>query len=41
MKGSLKINTPITSKFDRFKMWDILFCKNNIRVKNKDPRVYV
>jgi hypothetical protein len=41
MKGPLKVDNPITSRIDRFKIWAIFFCKNNIRVENKDPRMYV
>ena len=41
MKGSSKVDNPITSKVDKFKMRAIIFCKNNIGAKNKDPRMYV
>ena len=41
MKGSLKIDNPIISKVDRFKMWAIPFCKNYMRAENKDPWMYV
>jgi hypothetical protein len=41
MKSSLKVDNPMTSKIDRYKIWAILFCRNNIRAKNKDPRMYV
>ena len=41
MKGPLKLNNSITSKVYRFEIWIIPFCKNNIRAKNKDPRMYV
>lgn len=41
MKGPLKVKTPITSKSNRFKMWEIFFCENNIRTENKDPWMYV
>ena len=41
MKGPLKVDNPIASKVGRFKMWAILFCKNNIGVENKDPRMYI
>ena len=41
MKGPLKINNPITSKIDRYKIWAIHFCQNNIGSQNKDPRMYV
>ena len=39
MKGSLKVDGLITSKVDRFQMWAIPFCKNNIRAENKDPKM--
>jgi hypothetical protein len=39
MKGPLKVNNPITNKVDKFKMWAIYFCKTNVSIENKDPRV--
>ena len=33
MKGPLKVDNPITSKIDRYKIWAIPFCKNNIGVE--------
>ena len=41
MKGALKVDSPITIKLNRLKIWDILFCKNNVGAKIKDPRMYV
>ena len=41
MKGPSKVDNPITTNVDRFKMWAIPFCKNNIGAENKDPRMYV
>ena len=41
MKGLLKVDNPITNKMDRYKIWAIHFCKNNIRAEDKDPRMYV
>ena len=41
MKGPWKVNNLITSKIGKYKIWAILFCKNNKRVVNKDPRMYV
>ena len=41
MKGSSKVDNPITSKIDKNKIWVIPFCKNNIRAEYKDPRMYV
>ena len=41
MKGPFNVDNPITSMVNRFKMWAIIFCKNNIRAENKDPRLYV
>lgn len=40
MKSPLKVDNPITSKVDRYKMWAIPFCKNKIGVGNKDPRMH-
>ena len=40
MKGPLKIDNPITSNIDRYKLRAIFFSKNNIGAKNKDPRMY-
>ena len=34
MKGPLKVDNPITSLVDKFKMWAIPFRKNNIEVEN-------
>ena len=39
MKGPLKVDNLITSKIDGYRI--PFFCKNNIGVENKDPRVYV
>ena len=41
MKGALKVDNLIISKIDRYEIWVIPFCKNNMRVENKDPRMYV
>ena len=41
MKGPLKVDNPITSKIDGYKIWAIPFCKNNITAKYKDSRMYV
>ena len=41
MKGPLKVDTPITSKIDRYKIRAIPFSKNNIGAENKEPRMYV
>ena len=41
MKVPLKIDISFTSMIDRYKIWAIPFCKNNIRDENKDPRIYV
>ena len=41
MKGPLKVDNPITSNVGGFKMWVILFYKNNIWAENKDPKMYV
>ena len=41
MKGPSRIDSPITSKVDRYKMWAILFCKNDRGAKNKEYRIYV
>ena len=35
MKGPLKVDNPITSKIDGFKMWAIHFCKNNMKTKKR------
>ena len=41
IKGPLKVNNLITSKIDKYKIRTILFCRNNIGVENKDPRMCV
>jgi hypothetical protein len=41
MYGPLKVDNPTTRKIDRYKIWAIPFCKNNIGVENKDHRMYV
>ena len=41
MKGPLKVDNPITSKIDKYKTRAFLFCKNNVKVENKDPRMYI
>ena len=41
MKGALKVDNPITSKIDRYKIWAIIFCKYYIRAENKNPRMFV
>ena len=40
INGPIKADKSITSKINRYKTWVILFCKNNLRVENKDPRMY-
>ena len=40
MKAPLKVDNPITSKIDGFKIRGF-FYKNNIGVENKDSRMYV
>ena len=41
MNGPLKVDNPNTNKIDMYKLWAILFCKNEIRAENKDLRMYV
>ena len=41
MKGPLKVDIPISSMIERYQLWAIPFCKNNIGAENKDPRIYV
>lgn len=41
MKGPSKVDNHITSKVDRFKVCAIFKNYNNIRVENKDPKIYV
>jgi hypothetical protein len=40
-KGPSEVDNLSTSKLDRYKVWAIHFCKINIGVENKDPRIYV
>ena len=40
-KGPSKVDNPITNRIYRYKIWGILFCKNNVGAENKDPRMYV
>ena len=41
IKDPLKIDKPITNKIDRYKIWAIHLCKNNLRAENKDYGKYV
>ena len=40
MKGSLKVDNPITNKIDRYKIWVSLFLKIIIGAENKDHGMY-
>jgi len=41
MKVPLKVDSPITSKIYMYKIWGIIFCKNNTGVEIMDPRMHV
>ena len=41
MKDPLKVDNPIATWIDGYKIQAIHFCKNNIRNENKDPKMYV
>jgi hypothetical protein len=41
IKGSLKLDHPITSKVYNYTMWALLFCRIKIGVEFQDPRVQV